>query len=76
MLDPTGNQSSPCLPNLPCQSMTLPLPKEGVRKLRRGEVKEKKEESSSLYSQRIPQGGYPFLLPKEGQLSCVGLGAW
>ena len=56
--------------------MTLPLPKEGVRKLKRGEVKEKKEESSSLYSQRIPQGGYPFLLPKEGQLSCVGLGAW
>ena len=45
-----------------------------MRKLRRGEVKEKKEESSSLYSQRISQGRYPFLLPEEGQLLC-GVGS-
>ena len=35
LLDPTGNQSFPCLSELPCQSGTLPLPKEGDEEVKK-----------------------------------------
>lgn len=55
LLDPTGNQSFPCLPKLPCQNIMLPLPNEGDEvDLKREKVEEKKGESTSLYSQSLP----------------------
>lgn len=66
LLGPTGNQSFPCLPKLPCQDIMLPLPNEGDEGVEKRESRREEGRKHFFVFIEDSYGSCPFLLPKEG----------
>lgn len=69
LLDPTGNQSFPCLPKLPCQNIMLPLPNEGDEGVEKREGRGEGRKHFFVFLEDTPE-----LLTSYGGGSCCDVG--